>query len=296
MGNSSYPINLNLNKRAAVFLILCSSILISFNGLTIRSLDTTDALLINIYRSVALVFTVSLFSILKTKTPFAKQIRSIGWPGVWGGTLLGSANIFFLQAITNTSVANALFTISAIPFITALLAYIFLKEKLQTTTMLTMVFASVGIYIMFSNGVSNGQMYGNIMALLTALVFSSFAIIARKYRAIDMIPTLILAGIISGLIGFFMRFDNLGISLNDLFLCFLLGGILSGMANCGFVIASRHLVAAEVTLYMFIEFALGPLWVWIFANETISEASLVGGLIIMASVLTKTIFQLKKIK
>ncbi|MDG2474931.1 MAG: DMT family transporter [Paracoccaceae bacterium] len=296
MGNSSYPINLNLNKRAAVFLILCSSILISFNGLTIRSLDTTDALLINIYRSVALVFTVSLFSILKTKTPFAKQIRSIGWPGVWGGILLGSANIFFLQAITNTSVANALFTISAIPFITALLAYIFLKEKLQTTTMLTMVFASVGIYIMFSSGVSNGQMYGNIMALLTALVFSSFAIIARKYRAIDMIPTLILAGIISGLIGFFMRFNNLGISLNDLFLCFLLGGILSGMANCGFVIASRHLVAAEVTLYMFIEFALGPLWVWIFANETISEASLVGGLIIMASVLTKTIFQLKKIK
>ena len=93
-----------------------------------------------------------------------------------------------------------------------------------------------------------------------------------------------------------MRFDNLGISLNDLFLCFLLGGILSGMANCGFVIASRHLVAAEVTLYMFIEFALGPLWVWIFANENISKASLVGGLIIMVSVLIKTIFQLKKIK
>ena len=297
MGNSLYPkiFNFNLNKQGAVFLILCSSVLISFNGLTIRSLDTTDALLINIYRSIALVFTVSLVSIIKTHTPFITQIQAIGWPGIWGGILLGSANIFFLQAMTNTSVANALFTISAIPFITALLAYIFLKEKLELTTMVTMIFASIGVYIMFSSGFSSGQMYGNIMALLTAGVFSSFAIIARKYRAIDMIPTLILAGIISGLIGFFMRLDNLVISMNDLFLCFLLGGILSGMANCGFVIASRHLVAAEVTLYMFIEFALGPLWVWIFANENISKASLAGGLIIMVSVLIKTIFQIKKI-
>ena len=205
MGNSLYPkiFNFNLNKQGAVFLILCSSVLISFNGLTIRSLDKTDALLINIYRSIALVFTVSLVSIIKTHIPFITQIRTIGWPGIWGGILLGSANIFFLQAMTNTSVANALFTISAIPFITALLAYIFLKEKLEFTTMVTMIFASVGVYIMFSSGVNNGQMYGNIMALLTAGVFSSFAIIARKYRAIDMIPTLILAGIISGLIGFF---------------------------------------------------------------------------------------------
>ena len=128
------------------------------------------------------------------------------------------------------------------------------------------------------------------MALLTAIMFSSFAVIVRKFQAIDMIPTLILAQFISGLIGFVTRYDNLGISENDLFLCFLLGSLLSGMANCGFVIASRHFVATEVTLYMFIELALGKLWVWIFANETITKESLIGGLIIMMSVLTKTIF------
>ena len=30
---------------------------------------------------------------------------------------------------------------------------------------------------------------------------------------------------------------------------------------------------------MFVEFALGPIWVWLFANENISTASLVGELI-----------------
>jgi len=37
---------------------------------------------------------------------------------------------------------------------------------------------------------------------------------------------------------------------------------------------------------------LGPMWVWFFANETISATSLIGGLIIMLSVATRSIFQL----
>ena len=285
-----------MNKKSAVFLILFVSILISFNGLVIRNIENADALLINVYRSIALVSSVSLFTILKTKTPFLHQIKAIGWPGICGGFLLGGANIFFLQAITNTSVANTLFTISAIPFITALLAFIILKEKIEMITVFTMISAAIGIYIMFGGGLGAGEMYGNSMALLTAIVFSSWAIIARQYRAIDMIPTLILAGVISGLIGFILRFENLGISLNDMLLCFLLGGILSGIANCGFIIASRYLVAAEVTLYMFVEFALGPVWVWLFANESITGASLLGGSIIMLSVVICSIFQLKNRK
>jgi len=172
------------------------------------------------------------------------------------------------------------------------LAFVFLRERLELVTMLTMVFASVGVTIMFSSSLDNGQIYGNTMALLTALVFSCFAIIVRKYRAIDMIPTLLLASFISGLIGLIASFNNLQISLHDLLLCFLLGGVLSGVANCGFIIATRYLVAAEVTLYMFVEFALGPMWVWFFANETISATSLIGGLIIMLSVATRSIFQL----
>jgi drug/metabolite transporter (DMT)-like permease len=296
LGNLRKRVSFKLNKTSAIFLILFCSILISFNGLAIRNINHADALLINLYRSVALMTSVSIFLLITTKKPLFRHVSAIGWPGIFGGILMGCANICFLQALTNTTVANALFTISAIPFITALLALVFLREKLELITILTMVFASVGIAIMFSSGLDSGQTYGNIMALLTALVFSCFAIIVRKYRAIDMIPTLLLAGFISGLIGLIASFDNLTISLHDLLLCFLLGGILSGIANCGFIIATRYLVAAEVTLYMFVEFALGPIWVWLYANENISTASLAGGLIIMLSVASRAIFQLKNRK
>ncbi|MEO0697896.1 MAG: DMT family transporter [Pseudomonadota bacterium] len=64
----------------------------------------------------------------------------------------------------------------------------------------------------------------------------------------------------------------------------LLGGILSGMANALFIAASKHLVAAELTLFMLLEFALGPVWVWLFIAETPTRATITGGAIVISSV------------
>ena len=128
MGDLRNRANFKLNKTSAIFLILFCSILISFNGLAIRNINNADALLINVYRSVALISFISIFLIITTKKPLIQHVTAIGWPGIFGGILMGCAIIFFLQALTNTTVANALFTISAIPFITAFLAFAFLRE------------------------------------------------------------------------------------------------------------------------------------------------------------------------
>ena len=72
--------------------------------------------------------------------------------------------------------------------------------------------------------------------------------------------------------------------LNDLILCFVLGGLLSATVNTLFVAASKHLLAAELTLFMLLEFSLGPFWVWLFMNETISKQTMLGGLIVMICV------------
>ena len=83
---------------------------------------------------------------------------------------------------------------------------------------------------------------------------------------------------------------SLYISLNDLLLCFLLGGIMSGFVNCCFVFATKHLIAAEATLFFFIEIGLAPIWVWLFTNELIYVNTLVGGLIILTSLLVRALF------
>jgi drug/metabolite transporter (DMT)-like permease len=70
---------------------------------------------------------------------------------------------------------------------------------------------------------------------------------------------------------------ELTLPLNDILLCLFWGCCLSGFVNWTFIVASRHLATAEVTLLMLIEFALGPLWVWWFVGEVPHRWTLIGG-------------------
>ena len=281
-------------RRAfAMALMVISSVGISFGGLILRNIEDADVWQINFYRSLALVVTVLLIMLFRYKRETAKRVRQIGGPGLIAGALLAGAGVAFLQAITNTTVANTLFTLSAIPFLSAALAWLFLRESIQRSTLLTMIAAAAGVVVMMAEGIGTGSFYGNAMALLTAFLFSSYAIIVRRNRAIDMLPALMVSGILIVLIAGILRWDDLRISTYDLLLCLALGGGLSGLANALFIAASRHLVAAELTLFMLLEFALGPVWVWIFINEVPTEWTIVGGMIVILAVVLRALFQLR---
>lgn len=278
----------------AMGLMVFSSVVISFGGLIMRSFERADPWQINFYRSVALITAITLILVFRYRRQSLAKVRGIGGLGVVGGVLLAMAGITFLQSLSHTTVANTLFTLSAIPFVTATLARVFLKERLQRATLVTMVAAAAGIFVMMAEGFGAGSLYGNAMALLTTLGFSGFAVIVRRNREIEMLPTLLVTGLIIAAVTLLVRLDDLGISLRDLALCFLWGGVLSGVANSIFIFASRHLVAAEVTLFMMLEFALGPIWVWLVVEEVPSRWTLVGGILVIAAVAVRAMIELRR--
>lgn len=282
-------------RRAwAMGLMILSSVGISFGGLVIREIEAADVWQINFYRSIALIVMVTLIMTLRHGRAAPAQVGGIGRPGLLAGVMLAGAGICFLQSITNTTVANTLFMLSAIPFFTAGLARIFLGERLMRSTVVAMCAAAVGIMVMVSGGIGAGSLYGNLMGLLTALCFSCYAIIVRRHRGIEMLPSLIVSGCTIILIALVLRWGDLAIPLRDILLCFLLGGILSGLANALFIAASKHLVAAELTLFMLLEFALGPVWVWLFIAEIPTRATIAGGAIVIGSVAVRAGLELTR--
>ena len=272
------------NRNLAILLLIISSISISFGGLIMRNIHFADAWQITFYRSLAFTFSIALILSYKNRSSTLSTIKKVGYAGVMGGILLMGANLFFIQAFANTSIANTLFTLSLIPFITAVLAFLFLKEKLSLRTFTIMLVALFGILIMINEGIKTGDLFGNIMAIGCAFCFSSFTIVIRKFRNIDMIPTLLISGIIIAVVSFILNSGNLTIPLQDVLLCFLWGGLLSGFVNSVFIYAARFLNDSEVTFFMLLELSLGPFWVWLFLNETIALETLFGGIIVMSSV------------
>ena len=277
----------------AMVLMIVSSVIISFGGLVHRNLDNIDAWQINFYRSISLMIAIFIILMIQTRGGAIREIRGIGYAGVWAGAIMAVTGISFMQALENTTVANTMFTISAIPFITAAMAWLILKESLTRVTLAAMATTALGISIMVVDGIGGGSAYGNGMALITATGFSTFAVIVRSNRHINMLPALFMSGVFITLMSFVASIDRLGVSLHDLLLCVLWGGVMSGIGNGMFIIASRHLVAAELTLFMLLEFALSPLWVWFFVGESPTKWALVGGSIVISSVAIRALVELQ---
>ena len=216
--------------------------------------------------------------------------------GLIGGIFLMIANILFIHAMTITSIGNSLFTVSTIPFITSILAFFFLKEKIEFKTFLLMVFAFVGIFIMFKSSIESDDYIGNILAFGCALSFSFFILLIRNLRNIDMMPSSLIGGIFIVIVSYAFMEGNIYISLHDILYCMLWGALLNGFMNSVFIFSTKHLYASEVSFFMLIEFSLGPIWVWLFLDESLRNETLLGGIIVISSLALFSLFQIKKVR
>jgi len=274
-------------RKLAILLMIASSVVISFSGLIVRILEV-GPLVMNFYRGMFLMCAVMVLLVVRYRSATIVRVISVGWSGIIAGIMLAAAAITFLQSLTHTTVANTLFVLAAIPFVTAGLAWIFLKERPNSATLITMVVAFAGIVIMIGEGFTIGAAYGNVMALLTTLSFSIYAVLVRRNRQVDMLPAILISTLIIMAVVALMRQGELEISRQDLWLCLLWGGVMSGFTSACFIVASRHIVAAELTIFMLLEFALGPVWVWLFVNESPSRWTLVGGALVICAVLGRS--------
>jgi len=274
-------------RKLAILLMIASSVVISFSGLIVRILEV-GPLVMNFYRGMFLMCAVMVLLVVRYRGATIVRVISVGWSGIIAGIMLAAAAITFLQSLTHTTVANTLFVLAAIPFVTAGLAWIFLKERPNSATLITMVVAFAGIVIMIGEGFTIGAAYGNVMALLTTLSFSIYAVLVRRNRQVDMLPAILISTLIIMAVVALMRQGELEISRQDLWLCLLWGGVMSGFTSACFIVASRHIVAAELTIFMLLEFALGPVWVWLFVNESPSRWTLVGGALVICAVLGRS--------
>ncbi len=276
----------------AILLMVLGSIAISFGGLVQRNIAVADPWQINVYRALGSLLAIAAIVAIQNRGKFVATAVGVGRFGILAGTLLAVAGICFVQALTYTTIANALFVLGAIPFFTALLARLFLGERLRRATLVTMLFAGFGLVLMVVNGVSVGSGFGNIMALLTAVCFAGYAVIVRYRRRVEMLPTLLISSVLIIVISLSVTGRDLDIPMSDILLSLFWGGCLSGFVNWMFIIASRHLAAAEVTLIMLLEFALGPIWVWVFIDEIPTRWTLIGGSVIITAVAVRAVLEL----
>ena len=280
-----------ISHRRGLFFVFAAGVLWSTVGLGIRLIEDASVWQILLYRSFALsTFLYFVIRIRSGESPFS-QVHRAGMPAAIAGLALVAAYSGGIYSIQVISVASALLLFATAPFMTAILGWIILQERVRPATWMAIVVAIVAIAIMASGQTSastqNGQLGGILAALGSALGFSVFTVALRWGKSGEMLPSVFLSGLFAIIITSSLCL-YLGMSL---VLSPLDAGIAMGMGvfqvGAGLVLytlGSRTLPAAELALLSLAEVLLGPVWVWLFLGEDASVRTLIGGAILLAAI------------
>ena len=276
-------------------LIFLGALSLSFGGLIVKSFEGATLWQILFWRSVFFSLTVLAFLIITYKKKLFNSFYLSGLPGLIGGVILSIGFCGYVFAMYNTTVANTNFIISLQILFLAIFGYFFLKEKISSITLFSIILAVVGVSTMVGNSLTSGELSGNLAAFLMPITFAVLIIIVRKFPTVDMVPAQFVAGICCCLIGYMLS-NKIMISYHDIFLGFLAGFFQIGFGFIFITIGARTTPSAMVGIIMLSESVLGPLWAFLFASERPSMFSLIGGAIIIFAVLIQFYTLLNKSK
>ena len=284
----------SIYKIPGYILVLMGAFFLSWGGLLIREWEGGDVWQILFWRSFFFNFTLILFLYFIYKKESFSIIKKSGFPGVLGGIAMAIGFTAYVFAMSTTTVANVLFIISTQTIWLALFGYLFLKEKINLKTLLSIILAMVGIIVMVGGSLSTGSLFGNLIALFIPINFAFLILLIRKYSNLDLVPALFFGGVIIMFFSLFMS-ETIIVSKHNLIVGFLLGSFQHAFGFVCIVIGARSTPAVVVGLLMLVETLLGPFWVWVFLNEIPPFSAFIGGAIIIASIIIKS-FDKEEIK
>ncbi len=147
-----------MNRRylLGIVIVIAGGAFLSTSGILLRIMDNANGWQIIFYRSLTFFITISTILVFQYRSKTLGAFRAIGMPGIAAAFLLGFGSVCYIFAMLNTTVANVVFIIGSAPLVTALLAWIFLKEKVSGWSVIAMLTALVGIGLMFMDGLAGG--------------------------------------------------------------------------------------------------------------------------------------------
>jgi drug/metabolite transporter (DMT)-like permease len=275
--------------------MVLAPLLWSSAGVVTRHIERAPAFEQVFWRSLFAFAFVSIFLAANRRGLF-QSLRSAGWPGLFSGLMWAIMFTAFVVALSLTTTANTLVTMSVSPLLTVLFARIALHDPVPLRTWVAAAVAGIGIVWMFSSSMDDsGHVAGMLVAFFVPVAAALNVVVLRASAAkVDLIPAVMLGGALSCLIALPLALP-FSASPRDILLLAMLGVFQLGLPCMLLVVASRALLAPELALLGLLEVVLGPLWAWLGAGEVPARATLLGGAVVLAALIGNELAAFRRI-
>ncbi|MBN1840174.1 MAG: DMT family transporter [Campylobacterales bacterium] len=262
-------------------------ILMSFESPLIK-MTHVSAQNFTFYFGLCMFTTMNLTLFLKHKTAFFTLYKKDFLIIFASGFCIALSNLFFILAIKHTSVASAVFILSTGPLISAGIRFLFFKQKTPLRTFIAIFFVFIGLGIILFHDVALGNMKGNLYAFGCVFSFVSMLTILERNKEANRLACFgtgaFLASCLAALSAPILLPDSYSLSI-----IVGVGAFLTPLSRALIGIGTRFLSSVEVALLTIIEPVLAPFWVWILLKEAPHPNTLLGGAIIVTTLIIHSI-------
>lgn len=281
------------NHQKGLLLTFIAVLILSPDALLVRMIQT-DIWTLLFWRCLLTATTMSLFLLVHYRSRFLHSFYATGRTGLLSALIIVIGSLLFVNALKQTTAANALIILAATPIVSSTCSWLFLREAIPLRTKVAIFTCFGGILLIFSGSLEQGLLLGDLMALGATIMWGSNIVVIRSGKEVNMIPANILGNLGVVLVVTFLGAQPLNVTGEEASLLLLLGGIILPVSFALITLSPRYLQAPEVSLILLIEPVLGPIWVWLALGEIPHLKTLMAGALILGTLLIHTRFSLQK--
>jgi drug/metabolite transporter (DMT)-like permease len=276
--------------------MLIVTLMWSIAGVVTRHLDSAQTFEVTFWRSLFTALSLGAYYAVAHGRDTPKLLLAGGRP-LWISGLMWSVMFTcFMVAITLTTVANVLITMSVAPLMTALLARFMLGHQVKPSTWLAIVVAGGGIAWMYGHSVSaDGEHFlGTLVALGVPIAGAiNWNTLQRSGHSVDLVPALLIGALISSAATLPLSLPFQA-SAHDIGLLAMLGLFQLAIPCALAVRLARSLPAPEISLLALLEIVFGIAWAWLGANEQPAPQVLAGGALVLGTLALNEAWGMRK--
>ncbi len=262
----------------------------STGGAGVRLVDHLAPWDILFWRALFMVITTFAWltvRMIRQRTP----VRTLGNKLLHGlpvSICFSTSLILYIMSIKHTTVADSLLIQATGPLFIILFGRLLLKDPLGRSAKIAVAGIVIGLLIIFLPALNSSKLQGNAYGIGKAAMFAASTLFIRRLKAVDLVPTIALTGVIVCTVSGFSAGTFL-LPARDLAVLGYLGMFQTGIAFMLYAIWSKQVPSTYTGIIVTLEAVLGPLWAWLIIGEVPAPYTLIGGAIIIAALIFNSV-------
>ena len=209
-------------------------------------------------------------------------MRKSGWLVASLSTL---AMIAFIPSLQMTSVSNVAIIIATSPFVTAALAWVWLREVPHMRTMIASIVALCGVAIIVGNARVGSDVLGIALACFMTLAIAAMTVLLRRHKDTSMVAAAALSNVLGSIVSIPFAHGIAAVTGADILILAMFGCLQVALGLTLFFLGSRLLPSGQAALISTLETPLMPFWIWVGFGDVPTLRVLLGGALVMGAVI-----------